>query len=376
MNWHIVTGEYPPQPGGVSDYTRVLAKGLVAAGDTVDVWAPESDGVEAADNGIILHRLPSRFGPGALRRLDRGLASNGVANLLIQYVPQAFGWKGMNLLFCAWLYARRRWAPIVMFHEVMYPSELDTPLRYRLLSAVSVVMASIVARASARIFVSSPIWQEILRTRVRMNKPTEWLPLPSTIPVIQDDERIAEKRRRYQYEDGLIIGHFSSYPEATRRLLRQIVPAILQANPTISLTLIGAASAKCREELIAADASLATRIHASGELPLDEISLRLSACDLMVQLYPDGCCARRTTLIAALAHGRAVVTTSGPATEPLWQRAAALALVEDAEQSTIINVVNELVAKPELRQKLGRSAARLYSERFELSNSIRMLRET
>ncbi len=26
--WHIVTGEYPPQPGGVSDYTEAVARGL------------------------------------------------------------------------------------------------------------------------------------------------------------------------------------------------------------------------------------------------------------------------------------------------------------------------------------------------------------
>ncbi len=376
MNWHIVTGEYPPQPGGVSDYTRVLAKGLVAEGDTVHVWAPESDRGEVADVGVIVHRLPRGFGFGALRRLDRGLASNGVGNVLVQYVPQGFGWKGMNLLFCAWLYVRRRWAPIVMFHEVMYPCEQNTPLRYRLLSAVSVGMASLVARASARIFVSSPIWQEILQTRVKVNKPTEWLPLPSTISVVQDDARSAAVRHRYQHESGLIIGHFSSYPEDTRRLLRQIVPVVLDANPTLSFVLIGASSGRCRSDLIASDASLASRIHATGELSLDEISLHLSACDMMLQLYPDGCCARRTTLIAALAHGRAVVTTRGPATESLWKSDASLALVEGAEPSAIIEVVNELAVKPELRQELGRAAARLYSERFELAHSIRMLRET
>ena len=40
MQWHILTGEYPPQPGGVSDYSRMVAHGLAAAGDEVVVWAP------------------------------------------------------------------------------------------------------------------------------------------------------------------------------------------------------------------------------------------------------------------------------------------------------------------------------------------------
>src|SRR5207248_6476969 len=28
IEWHVLTGEYPPQPGGVSDYTRQVARGL------------------------------------------------------------------------------------------------------------------------------------------------------------------------------------------------------------------------------------------------------------------------------------------------------------------------------------------------------------
>src|SRR5262249_13522359 len=38
--WHVLTGEYPPQAGGVSDYTFLLAQSLAAAADTVTVWAP------------------------------------------------------------------------------------------------------------------------------------------------------------------------------------------------------------------------------------------------------------------------------------------------------------------------------------------------
>ena len=38
--WHIITGEYPPNPGGVADYTQLVALGLAAHGDSVHVWAP------------------------------------------------------------------------------------------------------------------------------------------------------------------------------------------------------------------------------------------------------------------------------------------------------------------------------------------------
>ena len=34
--WHLITCEYPPQMGGVSDYTRVVAEGLSEAGEAID----------------------------------------------------------------------------------------------------------------------------------------------------------------------------------------------------------------------------------------------------------------------------------------------------------------------------------------------------
>ena len=31
LTWHIITGEYPPVIGGVSDYCQVVAEGLAAS---------------------------------------------------------------------------------------------------------------------------------------------------------------------------------------------------------------------------------------------------------------------------------------------------------------------------------------------------------
>src|ERR1700682_5498496 len=106
--WHMITGEYPPQAGGVSDYSRVVARGLAAAGDKVDVYAPKTPGVDPNDESVVVHRLPGHFGPRALAELSRSLGRRKNERLLIQYVPHAFGFKAMNLHFCLWLYAHTR----------------------------------------------------------------------------------------------------------------------------------------------------------------------------------------------------------------------------------------------------------------------------
>ena len=40
MSWHLITCEYPPDVGGISDHTAQLASGLAAAGDEVHVYCP------------------------------------------------------------------------------------------------------------------------------------------------------------------------------------------------------------------------------------------------------------------------------------------------------------------------------------------------
>jgi len=76
--WAIVTGEYPPQLGGVSDYTRLVADALVAAGDEVHIWAPALDSAGQLETvtherGITVHRLPDHFGRHGIAALDKGL---------------------------------------------------------------------------------------------------------------------------------------------------------------------------------------------------------------------------------------------------------------------------------------------------------------
>ncbi|HEX7979505.1 MAG TPA: hypothetical protein VF461_12945, partial [Gemmatimonadaceae bacterium] len=71
--WCIVTCEYPPLTGGVSDHTFQLARALAAAGDVVDVWCPPAAGTPPQLPGVSIHVLPSHFGRDALRVLGVAL---------------------------------------------------------------------------------------------------------------------------------------------------------------------------------------------------------------------------------------------------------------------------------------------------------------
>src|SRR5262249_54504599 len=94
-HWAILTGEYPPQPGGVADYTASVARGLAVSGDGVTVFAPAA-GAGPDVPGVTVRRLAGGFGPRSLAVLGREL-DHWPGRVLLQYAPHAFGCKGMNV---------------------------------------------------------------------------------------------------------------------------------------------------------------------------------------------------------------------------------------------------------------------------------------
>lgn len=373
MLWHIITGEYPPQPGGVSDYTRLVAAALAEAGDEVSVWAPRWAEGEAADAGVSVRRLPSHFGPRSLAILDRELARRP-GRILVQYVPHAFGMKAMNLPFCAWLYSRRRRDIAVMFHEVNFPIRRGQPARHNALGLVTCAMAALAAKSAARIFVSTPAWESRLRPYLPRGCPINWLPAPNNIPVTNDRAALASARRHYAGGDGLILGHFAAYGAETARAMMSFLPALMREHQRLSVLFAGSGSVEFRERLLSDEQGLAHRIHATGALPATQLSPVLGACDIAVQPFPDGVSGRRGSVMALLAHGVPLVTNRGFATEPIWAASGAVALAPEGDYAAMGPAAARLLADPALRADYSNKGKDLYALRFDLSNTIAALR--
>ena len=129
-----------------------------------------------------------------------------------------------------------------------------------------------------------------------------------------------------------------------------------------------------RDELLRAHPRLSGRVHATGTLSAESLSRHLAACDLLLQPYPDGVSARRTSAMAGLAHGLAVVTTKGTLTESLWEETGAVALAPAGDDEALLVEVQSLLASAETRARLGAAGRGLYRERFDLAHTIAALR--
>jgi len=359
----------------VADYTRLVAVGLAARGDRVHVWAPTAAGPESAPAGVEVHRLSERFGPRALVALGRRLDAAGPGQILVQYVPQGFGMKGMNLPFCLWLFARRRAGIAIMFHEVAVSIGWQQSMRHNMIGLANRMMACMLTRAARRCFVGAAIWEQLLRPLAPAGAEISWLPVPSNVPVIDDDVRVLAVRKALVVDGGMILGHFGTAREpwiAAR--LAAVIPPLLHERPEAAFLLLGRDSLDLRRRLLFAAPDLHARIWAAGPLAPADVSFHLAACDVMFQPYSDGVSTRRTSMMAALAHRRPVLTNRGVATEPLWRQSGAVALVEADDIYAMRAALARLMSDQAERARLGGTAGALYARRFDIAHTIVALR--
>jgi glycosyltransferase involved in cell wall biosynthesis len=373
LQWHILTGEYPPQPGGVSDYTRLVAQGLTQRGDEVHVWAPANAPPSPSDPGVIVHRLPSWYGIFSLIHLHRTLRSQPKTSLvLVQYVPHMYGFKGMNLLFALWLWL---WCPLrvwTMFHEVNYP--FGKSLKENLLASVQWLMAKCMVRGSEKIFISILGWHDRLRDIAPPLRESIYLPVPSNVDTDVLPESVEKIRntilpphRKY------LIGHFGTYGESISNRLTNILPRIAE-DPDIFIVLLGRGSESYAAKLTQNDPHLGQQIAFRDDLTAQEVALHLSACHLLLQPYPDGASTRRGSLMAGLALGIPIVTNVGFLSEPFWNTTDAIERSID-DPIEMVATIRKLLANPNRREQLAIAAKSLYQNHFSIEHTIGCLRK-
>jgi glycosyltransferase involved in cell wall biosynthesis len=372
--WHIVTCEYPPRPGGVSDYTYLVAKGLASVEDEVHVWCPALPGEAPQAPGVEVHPTLGHFSLSDLRRtglqLDRFA---GPRRLFLQWVPHGFGYKAVNLPFCLWVWyrsARRGDVVDLMVHEPFLGFK-KTSLRQSVAALIQRLMMAVLLRTAARVWLSTPAWEQFLRPwEFGPRHVFNWLPIPSNIPVSSDSAAAVEIRRKYAQQD-LLIGHFSTFGPSITQTLHATVPQLLRQAHGASLLLIGMGSTAFRLELIRDNPELGQRIHATEYIRDGErLSEHLSACDLLIQPYSDGVTSRRTTIMAALSHGRATVTTTGPLTESFWASSGAVEVTPEADHKRFVEAALRLLQSRRERIALGKNGLELYQREFDVPRVI------
>lgn len=364
VHWCLITPEYPPTLGGVADYTRLVAMKLVEAGEQVTVLAPSRDS-PPIDPGLSVEPVMGEFGLRGFWRGSRALGKiSPPRRIFLQWVPHGYGFKSMNLLLVVWLWWRvvvRRDQLWIMAHEPFLAFE--NSLKQKIAACVHRAMVWTLLRLADRAFAGNRLWIKVLNPWCPKRLEVEWLPVPSNLPVADDGEAVRKLREKVAGPDGL-VGHFGTYGAHTEGFLAEPLRLVLEKMPGVNALLLGKNGDIFRKEFVQSFPHLEKRVTAPGVQAHRELSVGLSACDVMLQAYTGGISTRNTSIMSVLSHGKPSVGTKGHVTDSEWDEWGVVDLFTKEADREMASKVCELMADAPTRLAVGQKAWALYEKYF------------
>ncbi|MFN0072975.1 MAG: glycosyltransferase [Chloroflexota bacterium] len=354
----LLTGEFPPRVGGIADYTARLAEHLSADGLDVTVLVGSDHPLEQAGPPLAhrVERLDDRYNswrllPAVARRL-----SGGPAIVHIQYQTAAFGMHPAIHALPLWLRLRVPGARVVVTcHDVRVPYLFPKagPLR-------ELVTHGLIDGSHAAIFSDADDrhWAGA--------RPNHWLiPIGSGIPVVPLQCAAVDPT------PGVFrLGYFG-FMNSSKGIttLLEAVSALAASGRTIRLVFIGDAlgdadmtNARTRQSIDDAirRLNLVGLIERTGTLSLRDVSRAIQACDALALPFEDGASYRRSSLTAALVHGRPVITTLAPTGKnglPGFESGVSVLMVPPGDAAALAGSIELLIGDASLRARLAQGAA-------------------
>lgn len=363
----FVTGEYPPLQGGVGAYTAELATALAAQGRRVSVLTGVAGQTRRVDAGpVAVHPLIRRWGWGAGRAVGAWAQAHGVDWVHVQFQTAAFGMHPA-LHFAPRGWQRRGLRVAWTYHDVLVPYLFPKAGR-RLRRWVTdwpahVCDLTIATNEGDRLHLAGKA-----RRLAR-------IPIGSNIAArtFTPQERAARRAARGFGPDALVVGYFGFLNRSKGGLvlvetLRRLVEAGLPARLLMIGERVGASDPTNYAYLQEVEAAIAAhglqdRVIWTGRQDDGAVSADLDACDVLLMPYADGASLRRGTLMAGLAHGCALVTTTPQAPLPELAAGRDLLYVPPDDAQAAAEAVLRLACDPALAARL-RAGARAASAAF------------
>lgn len=371
MRIGLVTGEYPPMEGGVGAFTEQLARALAACGHEIHIItsraARPADAPRRAsallqpyDLGFAqLHARVGRWRWPSLSTVADVVLRYDLQVVNLQYQAAAYNMRAAAIHFLPW--RLRGVAPtVVTFHDLRVPYLFPKAGGLR-----EAAVRGLARRAAGGIATNAA---DLAQLALWTNAPLCRIPIGSNIDAREPNHvEIDEARVGLGLPaDAVLLGYFGFLNET--KGADTLIDALAQLDGRYHLVFIGGqtgASDPQNNEAFLRDLreridglGLAERVHWTGFLSPGRVSAHLAAADLMVMPYRDGVSLRRGTLMAALAHGRPLITTtpSAAGAAPELRHGDNVWLVPPGDAAALAAAVATLSADPAARTRLGHGA--------------------
>jgi glycosyltransferase involved in cell wall biosynthesis len=373
----MITGEYPPDVGGVGDYTRRLGCALIERGQRVSVLAngPANDQAPRSEPAVIPLGVPWSWG--SWRQAIRVIRLLTPDIVHIQYQTGAYGMHpAINLLPWRLRLLRDRPRIVVTAHDLRLPYLLPKADRLRTWvttrffnDADTLIVTNAADEQRARGQAARDREEYSPRTPVRT--PTTTIPIGSNItPLLPRGYDRVQWRRGLDTALNTVWLAYFGLMNPTKGLL-ELIEALAKLPPHFKLLIIGGGAPQPADQSYAARVQNAIRTHGlrervrmTGQCSEADVSGHLSAADLVVLPFLDGASYRRGSLLAALAHGAPTITVA-PQTPlyPALEAGVHALLLPKADPNSIRTAIEQLVANTDLQARLSQGA-RTLAEQF------------
>lgn len=358
----IICPDYPPRPGGVSDYTALLACELAFF---AEVQVVTSAGNHKPAAPVRVQYVNDWQDEAAIFSLLDALPPQ--TSLLWQYVPHMYGHGGVAPVIprlLARLRTERHPCQVVSAHEIAAPWSL-LPNRFLYAWAHRQQWRKIVAAADA-VITSTEAWRNEWQAKMpALKNKFSYAASPSTIPLapVMSQTKLRQEWRRSRGwdDDTLVLGWFGTASAAKQ--LDWVLAAQKHAQSLgrpVALILIGKAGEIAR-------AQNSPWIQSTGYVEALAVSQILFSIDLLLLPFIDGVSERRTSFMAGLAHGTPVATTIGPNTGPTLREANICSLTISNDPADFLQRATELLSEPEMRRAMGERGRAFYQAHYDWS---------
>ncbi|WP_129627417.1 glycosyltransferase [Candidatus Oscillochloris fontis] len=362
MRIALLTGEYPPQPGGIGDYTQQLSIALAAQGLDVAALTLREGRLVACrpDGGVEVLSAPGlSWSVRDWPKLRVALRVWRPDWLHIQYQTGAYGMRaGINLL-PRYLRMRGDCPRIaVTFHDLLVPYLF--PKAGRLRSWLNQRLA----RDADRVIATNAADAATLRGWGGTHLAT--IPIGSNIAVAPpaNYDRRAWRAQMGIADDMFVVAYFGLLSPS--KGVDLLVEALAEIPPGRAwrLVIIGGAATAPQDVAFAAEVErritqlgLGAQIIRTGHVEASEVSGHLLAADCAALPFRDGASLRRGSLLAALAHGCPVITTSpsDPSAAAILAAGPGALCIPVDDRAALGAALRQVAGDANLRRALGQA---------------------
>jgi len=344
--------------GGVGAFTRELARAMASLGSEVHIFTRQA-AQNADEPGISVYpSVRQRWGWGTLRAVRQWASAVCAEVVNIQFQTAAYNMHPA----IHWVPCRTPGVPVIVtFHDLRVPYLFPKagPARPWLVRKL--------ARDADAVIATDRADEAILRNQWHIPR-VRWIPIGSNISTTPPAgyDRDAWRAGLGIGPDELLISYFGFLNESKGglRLIEALARLIAQGVPA-RLVMIGGRAGSSdptnlaygqRVDAAVESYGLGDRVLWTGFTDDPTVSAHFYASDITVLPYRDGVSLRRGTLMAALAHGRAIVTTHPQVEVPELTGALEIVPPEDPEQ--LAGAIAHLWADPVRRAQLEQAALR------------------